>query len=416
MRAKYLSLHGRRRRRQAQDVFLGVPSHQMHFGTRVRNYLRQMYKECADEIEAAGLPVVLQFGETQWWYFDNRAAGRAGRDAVTMTRTRSATSRRRRVTRFGRSVSNTDDPAGDPAHPNETADFLRDRIWAYCQDVITYVRAYHPTAVFECLWPLDANQGRRSPAPKFRALNFYVNLPNQWKNSSYGIKYFRCEGFDYDVWQKNADADGADHLVRQHRRWAGRRAECMFLAGLYGPPDPPMAQAYGMWLPLKLYSILLLGVRSVLPELPAGPAGDRGPDAGDRRAVLQAQRHARRRVGDRASRWRSWRAARSIASSATRGSSMSNYPDAIDGAGQLYSPVDAFSTKPLETTATGAIGAGDSTINVPSTIGRLRRHVRHPLHRRRVDRLHRQDRHAVHRLPARRVRDRCRQPRHRRRR
>ena len=25
--------------------------------------------------------------------------------------------------------ANTDDPAGDPAHPNETADFLRDRIW-----------------------------------------------------------------------------------------------------------------------------------------------------------------------------------------------------------------------------------------------------------------------------------------------
>ncbi len=59
-----------------------MPSHQMHFGTRVRNYLKQMYKECADEIAAAGLPVVLQFGETQWWYFDNRAQRRAGRDAV----------------------------------------------------------------------------------------------------------------------------------------------------------------------------------------------------------------------------------------------------------------------------------------------------------------------------------------------
>ena len=76
--------------RQAQDVFLGVPSHQMHFGTRVRTYLRQMYKECADQIEAAGLPVVLQFGETQWWYFDNRRrTRRAG--CRSMTRTRSAT-------------------------------------------------------------------------------------------------------------------------------------------------------------------------------------------------------------------------------------------------------------------------------------------------------------------------------------
>jgi hypothetical protein len=48
---------------------------------------------------------------------------------------------------------------------------------------------------------------------------------------------------------------------------------------------------------------------------------------------------------------------------------MANFPTAIDGPATLYSPVDALSTKPLETTANGAIGAGDSTINVPSTMG-----------------------------------------------
>src|ERR1035437_9839322 len=41
----------------------------------------------------------------------------------------------------------------------------------------------------------------------------------------------------------------------------------------------------------------------------------------------------------------------------------------FDAASTLYSPVDAFSTKPLETTANGAIGAGDSTIGVASTMG-----------------------------------------------
>ena len=58
---------------------------------------------------------------------------------------------------------------------------------------------------------------------------------------------------------------------------------------------------------------------------------------------------------------------------------MANYPGAIDSAASLYSPVDAFSAKPLETTTTGAVLAGDSTINVVSTHRRLRRHVRHPL-------------------------------------
>jgi hypothetical protein len=48
---------------------------------------------------------------------------------------------------------------------------------------------------------------------------------------------------------------------------------------------------------------------------------------------------------------------------------MSSFPASIDGAASLYSPVDAFSTKPLETTASQQILAGDSTINVGSTNG-----------------------------------------------
>ena len=81
-----------------------------------------------------------------------------------------------------------------------------------------------------------------------------VNLPDQWKTSSYGIKYFRCEGFDYDVWQKNAVLMG--QTISYASKTLGRPvAECMYLAGLYGPPDPPMAQAYSLWLQTKLYSM-----------------------------------------------------------------------------------------------------------------------------------------------------------------
>ena len=46
---------------------------------------------------------------------------------------------------------------------------------------------------------------------------------------------------------------------------------------------------------------------------------------------------------------------------------MANFPTAIDNASSLFTPVDAFQAKPLETTATNAIGAGDSTISVAST-------------------------------------------------
>jgi hypothetical protein len=225
-----------------EPVFLPVPSHQMHFGPRVRAYLKQMYKECADEIAAAGLPIVLQFGETQWWYFPN-ASGMPFYDDDTKAAFQA---------RYGRPLhrflANTDSPNDDI----ESANFLRDRIWEYCAEVIGYVRRFHPSAVFECLWPLDANQGKPAPSPEFRALNFHVNLPNEWKSSVYGVKYFRAEGFDYDVWQKNA------RLMRQTLEFPlklGRPAsECMYLAGIYGPPDPPMREAYGMWRNRGLYS------------------------------------------------------------------------------------------------------------------------------------------------------------------
>lgn len=225
-------------------VELDVPSTQMHFGARVRNYLKQMYKECADQIAAAGLPIVLQFGETQWWYFPN-ASGMPFYDEET--RAAFQASKGRPMHRF---LANTDDPNADI----ETADFLRDRIWSYCQEVIAHVRASHPAAVFECLWPLDANQGKPSPSPGYRQLLMHVNLPSQWKNASYGIKYFRCEGFDYDIWQKNVT------LMRQTMSFAARTLgrpaeECMYFAGLYGPPDPPIAQAYGMWRQSPYYSM-----------------------------------------------------------------------------------------------------------------------------------------------------------------
>ena len=48
---------------------------------------------------------------------------------------------------------------------------------------------------------------------------------------------------------------------------------------------------------------------------------------------------------------------------------MANYPSTIDDASSLYSPADAFSTKPLETTASQQILVGDSTIAVGSTSG-----------------------------------------------
>ena len=48
---------------------------------------------------------------------------------------------------------------------------------------------------------------------------------------------------------------------------------------------------------------------------------------------------------------------------------MGSYPNTIDGPSSLYAPVDAFSSRPLETTATVQILAGDTAISVQSTSG-----------------------------------------------
>jgi len=48
---------------------------------------------------------------------------------------------------------------------------------------------------------------------------------------------------------------------------------------------------------------------------------------------------------------------------------MSNFPNTIDGPATLYSPVDAFSSRPLETTTAVPVLAGDTTISVGSTDG-----------------------------------------------
>jgi hypothetical protein len=48
---------------------------------------------------------------------------------------------------------------------------------------------------------------------------------------------------------------------------------------------------------------------------------------------------------------------------------MAKYPTELDDASSLYSPADAFSTKPLDTTTTTIVLVGDSTISVSSTSG-----------------------------------------------
>jgi hypothetical protein len=228
------------------DVYLSsVPDYQMHFGSQVQAYMAAMYLEAAAQIAAGGMsPIVLQFGETQWWYDDDKhtpnmsetavdaSGGMPYYDASTIADFLAA--KGHQIWPF---VSNTDNPSGDPSHAHETADFLKARIWAYCSYVMAAVQAVYPAAQFEVLWPRDANQGPGVGLTGYRQLNDYVNLPDQWKTNASGIAYFRVEGYDYDVVQHNI-AQAMVTALYPYSVLGRPVGQCAFLQGIYVPGAP----------------------------------------------------------------------------------------------------------------------------------------------------------------------------------
>lgn len=111
----------------------------------------------ADLMSDAGVTPYLQFGETQWWYFAN-AAGMTFYDDYTKSAFQAA---------HGRPLPVIANENTDPApYPEETA-FLASLIGQFTVDVMAFVRATHPGALFEVLYPPDTNH-----TPLNRAVNF----------------------------------------------------------------------------------------------------------------------------------------------------------------------------------------------------------------------------------------------------
>jgi hypothetical protein len=72
------------------------------------------------------------------------------------------------------------------------ANFLRARLKSYVDALRTSVLASYSSAVFELLWPMDAND------PDAARLLPYINLPLEWQTrTGSGFDTFMCEGFRY---------------------------------------------------------------------------------------------------------------------------------------------------------------------------------------------------------------------------
>jgi hypothetical protein len=158
-------------------VLLNTPALQTNFSPAGTAFWQQAYRDLADLQAQAGQPVFLQFGEVQWWYFPKTGVGMPYYDAHTTSAFAAAYGRALHVF-----LSDQDDPA---AHPEDAA-FLADRVGAFSDAVMVFVRQAHPAAQFEVLYAPDVNEGN---------LNQIVNLPAAWSPAA--LECFKTENFTY---------------------------------------------------------------------------------------------------------------------------------------------------------------------------------------------------------------------------
>jgi hypothetical protein len=169
---------------------VNTPALQTNFGPQSTTFWKAAYLKMAALMTAAGVPVYLQFGEVQWWYFCPPTDAAAGNwtpvanggmpfyDAGTTAAFTAA---------YGGAMHVFTDPSNSPAaYPHESA-FLPGLIGTFCAAVRAFVKATYPTAVFEVLYPPDTNNS---------ALMRVMNLPaGDWTPAN--LACLKTENFTY---------------------------------------------------------------------------------------------------------------------------------------------------------------------------------------------------------------------------
>ena len=174
------------------------------FNAAVLSYQKEVFRSLADLMQAAGLAPNLQFGEFCWWYFSNHSTqnpsgGMAYYDADTQAAALAALGRPLHVF-----ISPDDDPG---INAGQDAGFLRDRLRDHVAAIVSHVRALHPGAAFEVLFPYDVNHPRPAGVHRLGGkLNRFVNLPAEWEDKGLsGLDRFKLEALDFGAWSRDLD-------------------------------------------------------------------------------------------------------------------------------------------------------------------------------------------------------------------
>jgi len=132
---------------------LTTPALQTNFSPVSLIYWQRVHKEMADILVEAAVVPYLQLGEVQWWYFPGPFAISTGLslpyyDSYTLETFED---------RYGFPMRVIPHQYVDPGDYPEEAEHLPRLIGEFCDELISYVRGFHPNCRYEVLYPTDVN-------------------------------------------------------------------------------------------------------------------------------------------------------------------------------------------------------------------------------------------------------------------
>jgi hypothetical protein len=165
-------------------VIVATRALQTNFSPVSVAYWREVYRDMAAIMVEAGVPVSLQLGEIQWWYFAKPGIGYEDTGGMPFYDEYTTSEFARR---YGRGLPAFMTPYDSPAGYGEETAFLAGLIGEYTDAIAAYVRTSYPAARFEVLYPLDVNEP---------ALNRLVNYPvGHWTPAK--LNYLKTENFGF---------------------------------------------------------------------------------------------------------------------------------------------------------------------------------------------------------------------------
>jgi hypothetical protein len=197
-------------------VLVNTPALQTNFSPTSIAFWEVAYHDLAQTMQDAGLQPFLQFGEVQWWYFQDSRSGMPYYDAYTMATFQS---------QYGRAMDTiANENAAVASYPNEVA-FLPTLVGNFTNQVMAYVRQSFANCRFEVLYPLDTNA---------TPLDQAVNYPGAaWTPQA--LDCLKTESFGYTS-SRDLDECLTSILLPQSRGFAPHQSA--HLIGIGDPTSP----------------------------------------------------------------------------------------------------------------------------------------------------------------------------------